>query len=110
MVSMLHSPVYATQIKGKSWREWPSLNPVTHMPYLFSSLQLIPRIFTDAFRPMPCCMRWMIRFFSFQSLKFVSYRNYFAFPLQEPLYPSTSEYDFPKAALFILLPSSTSFV
>lgn len=105
MVSVPSFIVSPIQIKWSFRREWISQNPVTHMPTLLSSLRFSERIFTDAFRPKPSWMGWAIRFFSFQSLKAGSWRNYFPFPFKSPCYHSTSKHVFPEAAVFILPPS-----
>lgn len=105
LYATLHS-LCCTQIMWSFWREWLSLNLVTRMTALFSSLQLVKRIFVDALRPMPFCMGWEISFLSFQSLslfyKAVSWRNYFALSVKSPYHRSTSEQEFPEAVLFIL--------
>lgn len=44
------------------------LNLVNHTTALFSSLQLVRRIFIDVFRPMSSKIGWMISFLSFQDL------------------------------------------
>jgi len=41
---------------------------VNHTTALFSSLQLVKRIFIDVFRPMPSRMGWMTSFLRFQGL------------------------------------------